>query len=206
LPAVVLLHGTEGLEGESGTEIPKLAEQIADAGFVVFVPEYFGSEPAGVPDEVAYLRRIQSVGVYAPRVSDHARSDPRVDRKRLGLVGLSLGAGLALQYAASAPAGTVDAVVDFFGYIDASANVYRDAGKLPPTVIIHNEEDDVVGPEYSVKLRDELRRHGVINEYHPNDDDYHERKFHPFRPGGKADRHARGKTAEWLKKYVASAV
>ena len=79
LPAVVLLHGTDGLEGESKTEIPKLAGQIADAGFVVFLPEYFGrSEPAGLPPDAAYARRIDSVGTYAPRVSsavDHARSD-----------------------------------------------------------------------------------------------------------------------------------
>jgi dienelactone hydrolase len=58
-PAVVLLHGTDGLEGESGTEIPKLAAQIADAGFIVFVPEYFGkNEPAGLPLEDLYMRRI----------------------------------------------------------------------------------------------------------------------------------------------------
>ena len=75
LPAVVLLHGTDGLEGESGTEIPKLAEQIADAGFVVFVPEYFGSEPAGLPLEAVYVRRIQSVGSI--RAARHRGSGSR---------------------------------------------------------------------------------------------------------------------------------
>ena len=207
LPAVVLLHGTDGLEGESGTEIPKLAEQIADAGFVVFVPEYFGSEPAGLPLEAVYGRRIQSVGAYAPRVTaavDHARSDPRVDRSGLGLVGLSLGGGLALQYAVGAGAGIVDAIADFFGYIDSASGVYRDAAKLPPTVIFHNEKDTVVDPSYSVKLRDALRTHGITHEYHPNDDDYHERRFHPFRPGGKADTEARDKTVQWLKDYTRS--
>lgn len=209
-PAVVLLHGTEGLEGESGTEIPKLAGQIADEGFVVFVPEYFGrNEPTGVPLEVVFAHRIQSVGTYAPRIAaavDHARSDPRVDRGRLGLVGLSLGGGLALQYAVGAATGTVDAVVDFFGYIDARSNVYSDAGKLPPTLIFHNEKDKVVDPRYSLNLRDALRAHGITHEYHPYDDDYHERQFHPFRPGGKADKDSRSRTVLWLKKYVTAAV
>ena len=209
-PAVVLLHGTDGLEGESGTEISKLAEQIADAGFVVFLPEYFDrNEPAGLPPDALYVRRIQSVGTYAPRVSsavDHARADARVDRNRLGLVGLSLGGGLALQYAAGSAPGTVDAVVDFFGYIDGGANVYRDAGKLPPTLIFHNGKDKVVDPAYSLKLRDALRTHGITYEYHQVDDDYHERKFHPFRPGGPADKDSRRKTVQWLKKYVAGAV
>jgi dienelactone hydrolase len=130
-PAVVLLHGTDGLEGESGTEIPKLAAQIADAGFVVFVPEYFGgNEPAGLPLEDLFMHRIQSVGTYAPLAAaiEHARSDARVDRNRVGLVGLALGGGLALQYAVGAPAGAVDAVVDYFGFTDGGSSVYRDAG------------------------------------------------------------------------------
>ena len=28
--------------------------------------------------------------------------------------------------------GTVDAVVDYFGFIDGASSVYRDAGRLPP--------------------------------------------------------------------------
>ena len=209
-PTVVLLHGTDGLEGESGKEIPKLASQIADAGFVVFVPEYFDrNEPTGLPVEELFARRIQSVGTYAPRVAaavDHARNDPRVDRARLALVGLSLGGGLALQYAVGAPAGTVDAVVDFFGYIDSGSNVLRDAGKLPPTLIMHCKNDAVVDLSYSEKLRDALQKNRRDHEYHVYDDDYHERKFHPFRPGGPADKDSRQRTTQWLKKYVAAAV
>jgi dienelactone hydrolase len=209
-PAVVLLHGTDGLEGESGTEIPKLAGQIADAGFVVFLPEYFGgNEPAGLPLEDLFMRRIQSVATYAPRVAaaiEHARSDARVDRNRVGLVGLSLGGGLALQYAVGAPPGVIDAVVDYFGFIDGSSSVYRDAGKLPPTVIFHSKHDKIVDPVYSLKLRDALRTHGIVHECHVYDDDYHERKFHPFRPGGDADKDSRRRTIEWLGKHVAAAV
>ena len=209
-PAVVVLHGTDGLDGESGTEVPRLAAQIADAGFIAFLPEYFGrGEPAGLPIEELFMRRIQSVGAYASRVAaaiDHARADPRVDRDRVGLVGLSLGGGLALQYAAGAPAGTVDAVVDYFGYIDAGSSVYRDAGKLPPTIIFHCEHDQIVAPSYSQKLRDELRATGIAHELHSYDDDYRERKFHPFRPGGAADKDARSRTIAWLGKYLLAAV
>jgi dienelactone hydrolase len=208
-PAVVLLHGTDGLEGESGTEIAKLAAQIADAGFIVFVPEYFGSEPAGLPLEVLFMRRIQAVGAFAPRVAaaiEHARSDPRVDSHRVGLVGLSLGGGLALQNAVSAPAGTVDAVVDYFGYIDSGSSVYRDAAKLPPTVIFHCKHDNVVHPNYSLKLRDALGEHRIVHECEVYDDNYHERQFHPFRPGGVADMDSRRRTIEWLEKYVMAAV
>jgi dienelactone hydrolase len=208
--AVVLLYGTDGLDGESGTEIPKLAAEIADAGFIVSVPEYFGGkEPGGLPLEELFIRRIQAVGTFAPRIAaaiEHARSDPRVDRSRLGLVGLSLGGGLALQYAVGAPAGTVDAVVDYFGYIDAASTVYRDAAKLPPTVIFHCKHDKIVDPSFSLKLRDELRRHGIVHDCQVYDDDYSERKFHPFRPGGDADKDARRRAIAWLKKHVTTAV
>jgi dienelactone hydrolase len=206
-PAVVLLHDTDGLEGESEIEIPKLAEKIAEAGFVVFVPEYFGEdESAGLSREDLYMRRIQSVGTYAPRVAaaiEQARSDACVDRNRVGLVGLSLGGGLALQYAVGAPTGAVNALVDYFGFIDSS--VYRDAGKLPPTLIFHSEHDKIVDPVYSLKLRDALHTHGIVHEHHVYDDDYHERKFHPFRPGGDADKDSRRRTIEWFGKHVASA-
>ncbi|MER2509105.1 MAG: dienelactone hydrolase family protein [Amaricoccus sp.] len=205
-PAVVLLHGTDGLEGESGTEIPKLAEQIADAGFIVFVPEYFGThEMPGWPLALIFESRIRSVGSYAPRIAaavEYACADPRVDRARLGLVGLSLGGGLALQYAVGAGSERVRAVVDFFGYIDAGSSVYRDACKLPPTLILHNKNDGVVDVKYSSDLRDALLAHGIAHEFHGYDDDYSERKFHPFRPGGEADKDSRSRTVTWLEKYV----
>lgn len=45
-PAIVMLHGVDGMGGESGTEIGKFAEQIAADGFVVFVPHYDDVNPA----------------------------------------------------------------------------------------------------------------------------------------------------------------
>jgi len=188
-PAVVFLHGTDGLVGESGTEIQKFAEQIAADGFLVFVPSYFGNDGEGtVPVLELYDRRIRGVNSYTPRIAaaiDRALADPGVARGHLGLVGLSLGGGLALQYAASRAPGEVDAVVDFFGYIAPESNVYRDAARLPPTLIFHNPKDKIVDPNYSTRLRDALTTAKVPHEHHEKDDDYEERKFHPFRSGGR---------------------
>jgi hypothetical protein len=55
-----------------------------------------------------------------------------------------------------------------------------------------------------VKLRDALRTHGIVHEHHVYDDDYHEREFHPFRPGGDADKDSRRRTIEWLGKHLAA--
>ena len=205
-PAVVFLHGTDGLAGESGTEIKKFAEQLAADGFLVFVPNYFGNDGEGtLPPLELYARRIQAVSTFAPRVAaaiDRARAEPGVAPDQLALVGLSLGGGLALQYAASRPKGDVDAVVDFFGYVAPESTVYRDAARLPPTLIFHNKQDKIVSPSFSTRLRDALTKSRVTHEHYENDDDYAERQFHPFRPGGKADVESRSRTRAWLKKYV----
>jgi len=46
-PVVVILHGVDGMVGESETEIRKLTTQVADDGYVVFVPHYFGANGRG---------------------------------------------------------------------------------------------------------------------------------------------------------------
>jgi len=40
-PVVVLFHGVDGMDGESGTQIHKFAKQIAAEGFLVYTPHYF---------------------------------------------------------------------------------------------------------------------------------------------------------------------
>jgi dienelactone hydrolase len=107
-PIVVTLHGVDGMGGESGTEIRKLAEQFADAGFLVFVPHYFDSADGAdsLPLEELLLRRVPRVGNYPPRIAaaiDHVLKQSGGDG-HLGLVGLSLGGGLAIDYAQSMPA------------------------------------------------------------------------------------------------------
>jgi dienelactone hydrolase len=95
-PVVVIFHGVDGMVGESETEIRKLAAQIADDGYVVFVPHYFGAEHAGagMPSEEVLLQRTMAVDSFRPRVTaavKYGLAQPESDAARLGLVGLSLG-------------------------------------------------------------------------------------------------------------------
>lgn len=101
-PVVVILHGVDGMVGESETEIRKLAAQIADDGYVVFLPHYFGAEGpgAGMPSEAVLLQRTETVSSLRPRVGaavKYALAQPESDAGRLGVIGLSLGGGLALS-------------------------------------------------------------------------------------------------------------
>jgi dienelactone hydrolase len=205
-PAILMLHGVDGMGGESGTEIGKFAEQIAADGFVVFVPHYFDAADGAdsLPIEELFVRRVPRLRSYPARIAaavDHVLKQPESDG-RLGLVGLSLGGGLAVGYAESVPPGKVKALVDFFGFI-ADPTHFANAGRLPPTLILHNRTDAIVRvAETSKPLLDALDKTAVIHDHQFYDDVNPARRNHPFLPGGKADVDARSRAVAWLKTHV----
>jgi dienelactone hydrolase len=208
-PVVVILHGVDGMVGESETEVRKLAAQIADDGYLVFIPHYLGSTPGSttMPSREILAQRTMQVDTYRPPVTgavDFALAQRDADTTRLGIVGLSLGGGLALWYAESAPHGKVRAIVDFFGHIGDPA-IYSNAGKLPPTLVLHNRADQIVNRELSERLIASLAQQKVVHESEIyNEPPYPERYDHTFRPGGAADLDSRARTRKWLNRYVKS--
>jgi Dienelactone hydrolase and related enzymes len=208
LPVVVILHGVDGMVGESETEIRKLAAQIAGDGYAVFLPHYFGAEPAGAttPPVEVLLQRTSTADNMRPRIAaavKYSLAQPESDAGRLGLVGLSLGGGLALWFAESAPSGSVRAVVDFFGHISDPA-IYAHANTLPPTLVFHNKPDGVVPSKTPVDLLAVLKQQGVVHDgtIYDKEPPYPERLEHTFRPGGPADVDSRARTRKWLDTYV----
>jgi dienelactone hydrolase len=205
---VIVLHGVDGMGGESGTEIRKFAEQIADAGFLVFVPHYFDAADGAdsLPLEQLFFRRVPRVGSYPPRIAaaiDHVLQQSGGDGE-LGLVGLSLGGGLAIDYAQSISSGEVRALVDYFGYI-SDPKLYANAGRLPPTLILHNNADEIVKIRESSKpLLEALGRTAVVHDHCFYDDANPARGNHPFLPGGPADVDSRSRSVAWLKTYLKS--
>jgi dienelactone hydrolase len=80
--------------------------------------------------DVMLMQRVPGVGLYLPRIAaavQHALEHHEADGGRLGLIGLSLGGGLVLDYAESAPAGQVKVLIDFFGYISATSRIHASA-------------------------------------------------------------------------------
>src|SRR5262249_17939909 len=51
-PAVVMLHGTDGMGGQSGPLIRRFAERGAGAGFAVFIPHYFNAADGSDTDKI----------------------------------------------------------------------------------------------------------------------------------------------------------
>jgi carboxymethylenebutenolidase len=206
-PVVVILHGVDGMVEESEKEIRKLAAEIAGDGYLVFVPHYLDPAPGStaMPSRDVLVQRTIQATTYRPRVTaavDYALAQPGVDTTRVGIVGLSLGGGLALWYAESAPRGKVKAVVDYFGHIGDQA-IYVNAGKLPPTLIFHNYDDGIVNRTMSEKLIAALVHEGVVHDSEIyREPPYPERWEHTFRPGGKADVDSRARTRKWLDMHI----
>lgn len=206
-PVVVVLHGVDGLGTQSGTEIRDLAEQIAGSGFLVMVPHYFDATDGADTRPIAELfdRRVPRLAAYPPRIAaavDHALNQADADGEHLGLVGLSLGGGLALDYAESAKAGKVKGLVNYFGHI-ADPKIFANVGRLPPTLVLHNTADEIVKIEASSQLLlAALTKTTVIHDYCFYDDGDPLRRHHPFLPGGKHDIDSRSRTVAWLKAHV----
>jgi carboxymethylenebutenolidase len=181
-PAVVLLHALDGLEGDNGNFYRCAAKTCAARGFVVLLVHYFDRTAARKEDRQAlrgqFLRCAKGDGTgdpdrenlldhfdaWADTVQDavrYARSRPEVDGDRVGLVGFSLGAFLALTVAAE-PDLRIAAVVDFFGGLPEER--WEGLKQLPPTLVFHGDRDQTVPVRQAEELRDWLTAHQVPGE------------------------------------------
>lgn len=158
-PAVVLLHGCDGWEQLKTYETA--AKTLASDGHVALIVRYF--DRSKTPDEVVDADRAEFVrwlrggkvlkkdsrarahftewcGAVCDAVS-HARTLPNVDPSRVAIVGLSLGGFVAMGAAPKCDP-PVSAVVEMFGGVPEE--MHKGLGKLPPVLILHGEEDELV--------------------------------------------------------------
>ena len=93
-PAIVLLHGSGGLELGNGRLFRGIARGLAQKGFVVLVPHFFETNghvvgaPFQTSDIRAYLESVRDA-------IDFAATSDNVDSERIGVMGVSLGSYLA---------------------------------------------------------------------------------------------------------------
>jgi carboxymethylenebutenolidase len=93
----------------------------------------------------------------------HARRHPQVDPGRVGLVGISMGGFLAAS-AAAQPELRIRCVAVLFGGLppEDRANLRW----LPPTLVIHGQDDEVVPVGEAHALRELLKARGLVCEAH----------------------------------------
>ena len=137
------------------------AAQLAGQGFVVYVLHYFDrTGTAPVVDKQTAIRHFPAWGKTVWDAISHVGHEPAVDPNRIGLLGFSLGAYLALSVAAVDQ--RVKAVVDFFGGFPKEMKLFM--RRLCPTLILHGDADDTVPVAEAHHLQTVLEKRGIPYE------------------------------------------
>ena len=156
-PAVILLHGADGLA--FGERYREIARRLAGTGYHVFLLHYLdrtGERRAN------YSTIGANLGAWVQTLRDaiaFVAGQPGVT-PRIGLVGISLGGAIALSTAAQDQ--RVKAVVEFFGpYFEGVA---QRIGRLPPTLVLHGDQDGIVPVENARAIENYLKVNRIPHE------------------------------------------
>ena len=156
-PAVIGLHGSGGGHASMADPACLLAEQ----GFAVYVLHYF--DRTGTTE----IDGLQTIFLHFPvwmktlwDAVSFVAQQPQVDPERIGLLGFSLGAYLALS--ASAIDARVQAVVEFFGGMPKEMKLFT--RRLCPVLILHGEQDKTVPVEEAYHLQQILEKKQIAYE------------------------------------------
>jgi carboxymethylenebutenolidase len=156
-PAVIGLHGSGG----GHTSMAEPASMLARQGFAVYVLHYFdrtGDER--VDDKATILRHSPAWLKTIWEAMNLIEKQDRVDAKRMGLLGFSLGAYLALTIAAFDS--RVQAVVEFFGGFPREIKLFM--RRLCPVLILHGDADATVPVQEAYDLKELLERRDIPYE------------------------------------------
>ena len=189
-PAVILIHGSGGpLHG-----LDPFASQAAIFGVHVFVLHYFERtghdwvSPSQIePHFLAWLETLKDAVSFVA-------GQPGVDANRIGLLGFSLGAYLSLALATQDS--RIAAVAELFGGLPEQFS--KDAGNLPPILILHGAQDTTVLIDRAYELERILQQHKVPYQIKIYPD-----QGHVFR--GLAQLDAMRRVAQFFRNYLLKA-
>jgi dienelactone hydrolase len=146
-PAVFLTYGAAGLTGR-GDGFRDYSRDLASHGYVVFLIHYFDATDTATAGDLPVDRSRFTLWTKALQDGiTYASQDPHVDRHRIGLLGFSLGAFLALWE--SSQDSRVKAVVEYYG---GTSLFMGPAQRMPATLILHGAKDSIVPLEEARKL------------------------------------------------------
>jgi carboxymethylenebutenolidase len=162
-PAVLVLYGSDGM-GKFGAQYRMVGNELAKNGYVALIVYYFDNggepecpeDPKFTPAQFRAWERAVKAGI------SYAQCLPNVNRNRIGITGFSLGSFVGLSVASQDQ--RVKAVIDSFGGLP---EVYaKDLKHMPPTLIIHGEQDEYVPVTEARNLARLLKRKGFAHEMH----------------------------------------
>lgn len=159
-PAVIILHGTDGL-CKYGPQYRQAARQLAGAGYDAFIVRYFDATGTVlIEDERRGAIAPAKVRKWVQATRDAVRfvqSLDGVDPHAVGVVGFSLGAYVGTSAAVNNR--NVRAIVAVSGGIPEEAAAA--AKSLPPVFIVHGCADEIVPVSEAYRLRSLARKLGA---------------------------------------------
>lgn len=156
-PAVIGLHGSGG----NYASMAEPAEMLAGHGFACYVLHYFDrTGTTEAQDKAVIFRHFFLWMKTLWDAASFVASQPQVDEERIGLLGFSLGAYLALSNAAVDS--RIKAVVEFFGGLPREMKLFT--RRFCPVLILHGDADTTVPVEEAYHLQHVLERKGIPYE------------------------------------------
>lgn len=154
-PAVLVLHGSGGV-----SDFPEDVRELANRGYITMAPHYFESTGTSWADLDSIRRHGLTWGQTVLDAVECATRLPNVDFQSIGLLGFSLGGYLAIAVAAHDR--RVKCVAEFFGGVPE--RFLPSIEYLPPTLIVHGEDDDVVPVRHALELKQLCEKKGFYFE------------------------------------------
>ncbi|WP_229426774.1 dienelactone hydrolase family protein [Microvirga alba] len=157
-PAVIMLHGADGLSENS--QYVEGAQAVARAGYQVNLVHYLDRTEE---NRASFSTVFQNFQPWLDTVNDAlawVANRTEIDTTRLGIIGISLGAALGL--AAASADRRIKALVNYFGPLPRGA-IAPDA-HLPPTLVLHGAMDPIVPVANAYAVEALLRQQEVPHE------------------------------------------
>ncbi len=157
LPAIIGLHGSGG----GHTSMAEPARLLAAQGYAVYVLHYFERTGTTQIDGLPTIAR--NFPAWMKTLWDavsFVATQPSVDPDRIGLLGFSLGAYLALS--AAAIDSRVKIVVDYFGGFPKEMKLFM--RRFCPVLILHGEQDATVPVAEAYHLQQILEKKQIPYE------------------------------------------
>jgi len=185
-PVLLLLHGNFGMVSPYADPILKFAEELAGDNYVVGVPHYYADDGSHL-DDIDVDSKLPILSAVISYLAARKEADPA----RIGLVGFSLGGGIAMTYIVERTTPAISVLADFFGL--TTPEIQSNAGLFPPTILFHNENDIVVPMRSNTALLDQALDKVKVTHAFYHYDEHYLIGDHAFQPGGAADVHSRMK-------------
>jgi carboxymethylenebutenolidase len=159
-PALLVLHGSGGSVSHW---VDRFAPMLARLGVATYAPHYFdktGTQRA-TPETILDGRHFTQWLTAIRDALSYIAGRPSVEPRRIAVLGISLGAYLALALAVEDA--RVRAVIEMSGGIPREWED-RVTSAMPPVLIVHGVQDDVVPISEAHKVKGLLERHKVPHQ------------------------------------------